>query len=101
MFEVETSSDSSSCRFAGASGGKLGKKFGFSSFWAMNLMFGKRWCRCGGVFCGIEGGGGGAAPLGGKKALNPVAVIGAKIGHFDLIKVEIEDLIILDKNREF
>ena len=36
-------------------------------------MLGKRWCRCEGGLVGAAG----VAPLGGKKALNPEAVIGA------------------------
>ena len=37
-------------------------------------MLGKRWCRCEGGLVGAAG----VAPLGGKKALNPEAVIGAE-----------------------
>ena len=46
-------------------------------------MLGKRWCRCEGGLVGAAG----VAPLGGKKALNPEAVIGAeKKSNFESTK---------------
>ena len=47
-------------------------------------MLGKRWCRCEGGLVGAAG----VAPLGGKKALNPEAVIGAeKKSNFENTKI--------------